>query len=312
MKIAHFFIDRPIFATVISIIIVIVGALSYFNLPIEQYPQVAPPTIQVTASYPGANAETVAKTVATPIEQEVNGVENMLYMNSQSTDDGQMRLTITFKLGTDLDVAQVLVQNRVAIAEPRLPEEVRRIGITTVKNSPDLMLVINLYSPNRQYDQTYLGNYAVLHIRDKIKRIAGVGDMRLSGASEYAMRIWLNPDLMNSYDISANDVLEALRSQNVQIASGTLNREPQKKQLGFEYNIEAKGRLTKPKEFENIIIKSGEEGRIVRLKDIGRRFGTRDYFTKGYLGKYPAISVCQFFNAPAPTRWRPQMKSLPP
>lgn len=295
MKIAHFFIDRPIFATVVSIIIVIVGTLAYFNLPVEQYPQVVPPTIQVTASYPGANATTVAQTVATPIEQEVNGVENMLYMDSQSTDDGQMRLTITFKLGTDLDLAQVLVQNRVAIAEPRLPEEARRIGVTTVKNSPDLMLVVNLYSPDGRYDQTYLGNYAVLQIRDKIKRIEGVGDVRLVGASEYAMRIWVNPDLMNSYDITANDVITALNSQNVQVASGTLNKKPQNNQLGIEYNIETQGRLIAPEEFAKIIIKSGIGGRIVRLEDIGRvELGTQDYLTSGYLGKNPAIALPVF------------------
>ena len=295
MKMPHFFIERPIFASVLSIIIVIVGSLAYFNLPIEQYPQVVPPTIQVTASYPGANAKIVAETVATPIEQEINGVENMLYMDSQSSDDGQMRLTITFKMGTDLDMAQVLVQNRVAIAEPRLPEAVRRIGIKTVKNSPDLLLVINMYSLNKKYDQTYLGNYAVLQIRDKIKRIDGVGDIRLVGASEYAMRIWLNPDLMNSYDITANDVVKALTSQNVQIASGTLNREPQKSPLGIEYSIETQGRLIKPEQFAQIIIKSGANGRLVRLKDIGRvELGAQEYATKGYLGKHPAIALPVF------------------
>ncbi|HDS3854503.1 TPA: efflux RND transporter permease subunit [Legionella pneumophila] len=292
MKIALFFIDRPVFATVISIIIVMVGVLSYFNLPIEQYPQVVPPTIQVQASYPGANAKTVAETVATPIEQEVNGVENMLYMDSQSTDDGQMRLTITFKLGTDLDQAQVLVQNRVEVVEPKLPEEVRRLGITTNKNSPDLMLVVNLYSPNGQYDQTYIGNYAILHIRDKIRRIEGVGNVLVFGASEYAMRIWLNPDLMNTFNLTANDVLAAVRAQNVQVASGKLNLQPQKNQYGFEYHIETKGRLVKKEEFENIIVKSGENGRIVRLKDIGRvELGTQNYLTKGYLDKYPAVAL---------------------
>ncbi|HAT1921712.1 TPA: multidrug efflux RND transporter permease subunit [Legionella pneumophila] len=292
MKIALFFIDRPVFATVISIIIVMVGVLSYFNLPIEQYPQVVPPTIQVQASYPGANAKTVAETVATPIEQEVNGVENMLYMDSQSTDDGQMRLTITFKLGTDLDQAQVLVQNRVAVVEPKLPEEVRRLGITTNKNSPDLMLVVNLYSPNGQYDQTYIGNYAILHIRDKIRRIEGVGNVLVFGASEYAMRIWLNPDLMNTFNLTANDVLAAVRAQNVQVASGKLNLQPQKNQYGFEYHIETKGRLVKKEEFESIIVKSGENGRIVRLKDIGRvELGTQNYLTKGYLDKYSAVAL---------------------
>lgn len=206
MRFSHFFIDRPIFATVLSILIVVLGSISVFTLPIEQYPQVAPPTIQVTAGYPGANAETVASTVATPIEQEINGVENMLYMLSQSTGDGQMSLTITFKLGTDLDAAQVLVQNRVAIAEPRLPEEVRRRGITTRKNSPDLMLVINMYSPGGTYDQTYIGNYAVLQLKDRLSRIDGVGDVRLFGASEYSMRIWLNPDQIQSFGMTAGEV----------------------------------------------------------------------------------------------------------
>jgi hydrophobe/amphiphile efflux-1 (HAE1) family protein len=295
MKIAQFFIDRPIFATVLSIIIVIIGGLAYFNLPIEQYPQVVPPTIRVTASYPGANAKTVTETVATPIEQEVNGVEGMLYMDSQSTDDGQMRLTITFELGTNLDLAQVLVQNRVAIAAPRLPEEVRRGGITTVKNSPDLMLVINLYSPDNKYDQLYLGNYAVLQIRDKIRRIEGVGDIRLVGISEYAMRIWLNPDLMNTYQLDVSDVLAALRSQNIQIASGTLNHQPQKIQHGIEFNIETQGRLIKPEEFANIIVKAGNTGRLVRLKDIGRvELGAQDYSTSSYLGKFPAIALPVF------------------
>ncbi|STX29694.1 multidrug-efflux system transmembrane protein [Legionella beliardensis] len=295
MRIAHFFIDRPIFSTVISIIIVLIGFLSYFNLPIEQYPQVVPPTIQVQASYPGANATTVAETVATPLEQEINGVEGMLYMDSQSTDDGQLRITITFELGTNLDDAQVLVQNRVSVAEARLPEEVRRIGITTNKNSPDLMLVVNLYSPDGKYDQTFIGNYAVLNIRDRLKRIAGVGEVRLVGATEYAMRIWLNPDLMNSFNISANDVLAAIRAQNLQVASGTLNMPPQDTQYGFEYNIQTRGRLVKKEDFENIIVKSTEQGRIVRLKDISRvELGAQDYRTIGYLGKYAAVALPVF------------------
>ncbi|MGQ3889807.1 efflux RND transporter permease subunit [Legionella sp. CNM-1927-20] len=294
MRIAHFFIDRPIFSTVISIIIVLVGLLAYFDLPIEQYPQVVPPTIQVQASYPGANAAIVAATVATPLEQEINGVEGMLYMDSQSTDDGQLRITVTFQLGTDLDDAQVLVQNRVAVAEARLPEEVRRIGVTTNKNSPDLMLVVNLYSPNGSYDQTYIGNYAVLNIRDKLRRIGGVGEVRLVGATEYAMRIWLNPDLMNSFNLSVNDILAAIRAQNVQIASGTLNTQPQDTQYSFEYNIQTRGRLVKKEDFENIIVKSSE-GRIVRLKDISRvELGAQDYRTRGYLGKDAAVALPVF------------------
>ncbi|MEX0692923.1 MAG: multidrug efflux RND transporter permease subunit [Rhodospirillales bacterium] len=292
MRFSHFFIDRPIFATVLSILIVVLGSISVFTLPVEQYPQVAPPTIQVTAGYPGASAETVAATVATPIEQEISGVENMLYMLSQSTGDGQMSLTITFKLGTDLDAAQVLVQNRVAIAEPRLPEEVRRRGITTRKNSPDLMLVINMYSPGGTYDQTYIGNYAVLQLKDRLSRIDGVGDVRLFGASEYSMRIWLDPDMIQSFGMTAGEVLSALRAQNIQVASGTLNEPPMPKQNAFQLSIQTQGRLIEPEQFENIIVKAGTTGRVVRLKDVARvELGASSYVTRGYLGDSPAVAI---------------------
>ncbi len=295
MNISHFFIDRPIFATVLSVLIMIVGGLSYFSLPIEQYPQVAPPTIQVTATYPGANAETVANTVATPIEQEINGVEGMLYMLSQSTGDGRMQLTITFELGTNLDDAQVLVQNRVAIAEPRLPEEVRRLGVTTRKNSPDLMLVINLFSPDNTYDQTYIGNYAVLQLRDRLARIEGVGDIQLFGASEYAMRIWLDPDRAQILGLTAGDIVQALRSQNIQVASGIINQPPVPQQNAFEVSVQTQGRLIDPAQFENVVVKSGEQGQIVRLKDIGRvELGAQSYVTRGYLGDYPAVALPVF------------------
>lgn len=292
MHISHFFIDRPIFATVLSILLVIVGFLSLYSLPIEQYPQVAPPTIRVTATYPGANAQIVADTVATPIEQEINGVENMLYMSSQSTNDGQLNLTITFELGTNLDDAQVLVQNRVAIAEPRLPEEVRRLGITTRKNSPDLMIVVNMYSPDNTFDQTYIGNYAVLRVRDKLRRIEGVGDAQIFGASEYSMRIWLNPDRIQTLNITPGEVVQALRAQNIQVASGTLNQPPVGQQNAFETSVQTLGRLTDPEQFENIIVKSSEDGRIVRVRDIGRvELGAQTYVTKGYLGDQPAIAI---------------------
>lgn len=292
MQAAKFFIDRPIFATVLSIITLIIGGLAFTTLPVEQYPQLAPPTIQVTASYPGATAQTVAATVATPIEQEMNGVEDMLYMFSQSTSDGRMTLTITFALGTDLDAAQVLVQNRVAVAEPRLPEEVRRIGINTRKSTPDLMLVVNLYSPDGTYDQTYIGNYAVLNIQDRLRRINGIGDTRVFGASEYAMRVWLDPDLIQSLGISAGDVLTALRAQNVQVAGGVLNQSPQPQQNYFEYSVQTRGRLTAPEEFGNIVVKSGDDGRIVRLRDVARiELGAQDYVTRGYLGEYPAVAI---------------------
>lgn len=295
MGFSKFFIDRPIFATVISVITMIIGILAYFSLPIEQYPQVAPPTVEVRASYPGANAETVAETVATPLEQEINGVEGMLYMLSQSTNDGQMALTITFELGTDLDQAQVLVQNRVAIAEPRLPQPVRQLGVTTQKNSPDLMLVINMFSPDGTYDQVYMGNYAVLKIRDRIRRIQGVGAVRLFGAAEYAMRIWLDPDRVQSFGLTAENVIGSLREQNVQVATGTLNQAPQPKQNEFEYSIQTQGRLTAPEEFGRIIIKSGDDGRIVRLEDVARiELGAQDYVTRGYLGENPAIALPVF------------------
>ncbi|MGD9557497.1 MAG: efflux RND transporter permease subunit [Mangrovibacterium sp.] len=292
MKFSHLFIDRPILASVLSIVIVILGTLAYFSLPVAQYPEVAPPTVVVTAAYPGASSETISKTVATPLEQEINGVENMLYMFSQSTADGVMTLTITFELGTNLDEAQVLVQNRVSIAEPRLPEEVRRLGVTTVKNSPDMLMVVNLFSPGGRYDQTYIANYATLQIKDRLARIDGVGSTRIFGAAEYSMRIWLNPELIASLDLSAAEVLQALRGQNVQIASGNLNQPPADQQNAFELNVQTKGRLEEIGEFENIIVKAGPDGRIVRLKDIGRvELGSASYASRGYLGKDKAVAM---------------------
>lgn len=292
MQTSHFFIERPKFATVLAIIVLIIGSLAYFTLPIEQYPQVAPPTIQVTANYPGANAQIAADTVATPLEQEINGVENMLYMFSQSTSDGRVTVTITFELGTDLDEAQVLVQNRVSIAEPRLPETVRRLGVTTRKNSPDLMLVVNLYSPGGTYDQTYIANYAALQIQDQLARIDGVGDILLFGASRYSMRVWLDPDRIASIDMTASEVVAALRGQNIQVASGKLNQAPvENGQSAFEISVQTKGRLVEPEEFENIVIKN-TGGRIVRLGDVGRvELGAESYATRGYLGGNKAIAM---------------------
>lgn len=292
MKFSHFFIDRPIFATVLSLFVMIVGAMSFFALPIEQYPEIAPPTIQVNASYPGANAETIAATVATPLEQEINGVENMLYISSQSTSDGSMGITVTFKIGTDLDTAQVLVQNRVAQALPRLPEEVRRIGVTTRKNSPNLMIVVNLFSPDGTYDQTFIANYAILQLRDPLSRIEGIGDIRVFGASEYAMRIWLDPDRISSLGMTAGDVLAALRAQNIQVAGGTLNQSPMPEQNSFEIGVKTQGRLTDTKQFEEIVVKSTDDGKVVRLRDIGRvELGALSYSSRGYLGRYPAIAL---------------------
>lgn len=291
MKLSHFFIDRPIFSTVISILIIILGAIAYFTLPVTQYPEIAPPTIEVRASYPGASAEIVARTVATPLEQEINGVEDMIYMISQSTNDGNVNIRITFKLGTDLDEAQVLVQNRVAIGEARLPEEVRRIGVNTQKASPDLMMVVHMYSPDDTYDQTYIANYATLQVTDVLNRIKGVGAVRLFGASEYSMRVWLDPDRIASLDLTAGEILQALRNQNIQVASGTLNQPPVDQQLAFEVNIQTQGRFEEPEEFENIIVKSSG-GRIVRIKDIGRvELGAQSYATLGYLDDKAAVAM---------------------
>ena len=292
MKFSHTFIDRPILASVISILMVIVGGLAYFGLPITQYPEVAPPTVVVNATYPGANAETISKTVATPLEQEINGVENMIYMLSQATNDGRLSITVSFKQGTDLDEAQVLVQNRVAIAEPRLPEPVRRLGVTTQKNSPDLMMVVHLISPDQSYNQTYLANYANYQIIDRLSRINGVGNVRIFGGDQYSMRIWLNPDLIANLDMTPNEVLSALRSQNVQVAGGTLNAQPLKDQNAFEVSIQTRGRLDSPEEFENIIVRSGPQGQLVRVKDVGRvELGAASYATKGYLSGTPAVAL---------------------
>lgn len=290
MKIGRFFIDRPIFAMVISIIIVAIGSISYLTLPVAQYPEVAPPTVTVRASYPGANAQTVADTVAAPIEQEVNGVEGMLYMSSQSTSDGQMNLTVTFELGTDLDEAQVLVQNRVAVAEPRLPEEVRRNGVVTRKNSPDLMMVIHLISPDDTYDQLYISNYALLRVRDVLSRVEGIGDIQLFGARDYSMRVWLDPQKIASLGMTSGDVVQAIQAQNVQVAGGQLGQPPTESARDYQLNITLQGRLTEPQQFENIIVKSGDDGRLVRLKDVARvELGARDYVTNSYLDGKPAV-----------------------
>lgn len=295
MKFSHIFIQRPIFAAVLSILILIVGGLAYVSLPTSQFPDVAPPTIAVVASYPGANAKTLSETVAGPLEKEINGVEDMIYMTSQSSSDGQVTLQIAFELGTDLDKAQVKVQNLVATAVPKLPEPVRRLGIVTKKVSPDILLVINLFSPNQTYDQSYIGNYTVLQLRDELARIKGIGNIMLEGASEYAMRIWLDPEKIANLDITAAEVVAALRAQNVQIAGGTLNTLPSGNQTAFEINIQTQGKLVSVEQFENVIVKSGENGRIVRLKDVGRaELGDQKYTSRGYLGKIPSTAITIF------------------
>jgi multidrug efflux pump len=295
MSLSHFFIDRPIFATVLSIVIVVAGAIAYFTLPVAQYPEVVPPTVVVRASYPGATPEVIAETVATPIEQEVNGVENMLYMSSQSTSDGQMQLTITFRLGTDLNEAQVLVQNRVAVAEARLPEEVRRIGVTTTKSSPDLLMVAHLLSPDDRYDQAYISNYAVIRVRDVLARIDGVGDVTIFGAREYSMRIWLDPDKIAARNLTASDVVQALRQQNVQVAGGVIGQPPVPQGNAYQLSVNTLGRLTDVEQFGDIVVRTGDDRRITRLRDVARvEVGARDYASNSYLDGKPAQALVIF------------------
>lgn len=296
MKFSHFFINRPIFAAVISILIVLIGGLSYFQLPVGQYPEVALPTVVVRASYPGATPEIISKTVATPLEQEINGVEGMLYMESQATSDGALQITITFGLDTDIDQAQVLVQNRVAIAEPRLPAEVRQIGVTTRKSSPDLLLVIHLFSPDDSKDQLYIGNYAYLQLRDTLSRIEGVGDVQMFGASEYSMRVWLDIEHLAALELTPGEVVRALREQNVQVAAGVIGQQPLEESRGaFQVNVNTQGRLRDAKEFGEIIIKSGEDGRLVRLNDVARvELGATDYSVRSYMGEKKAVAMVIF------------------
>ncbi|WP_156256258.1 efflux RND transporter permease subunit [Sandarakinorhabdus oryzae] len=295
MKFSRFFIDRPIFAAVVSILITLAGIIAYFGLPVAQYPEIAPPTITVTATYPGAGAETVADTVATPIEQELNGVEGMLYMSSQATDDGRLTITATFRIGTDLDAAQVLVQNRVNIAEPRLPEAVRRLGVVTQKSSPDMLMVVHLFSPDNSRDQLYVSNYALLQIKDRLARLDGVGSILVFGAREYSMRIWLDPERMGTLRISASEVLAAMRAENVQVASGVLGQPPTSRPVAQQIAVRTTGRLRTAEEFGNIVVKTDSAGRITHVRDIARvELGAQDYSTNAYLGTNPAVAIAIF------------------
>ena len=289
MRLSRFFIDRPIFAAVLSLFITIIGAIAYTGLAVTQFPDITPPTITVSASYPGASAQTVADTVAAVIEQEVNGVDGMLYMYSQSTADGSLSLTVTFEIGYDIDKAQVLVQNRVASAEPRLPEEVRRNGVTVRKNSPDLLLVVHMVSPDRTYDQVYISNYALLNVRDVLARVDGVGGINAFGAREYSMRIWLDPERIAGLNMTAEEVLAALRSQNVQVAGGAIGEPPMQGTGAFQKSLQLRGRLKEAHEFDDIVIKSTADGRTVRLKDVARsELGAISYNTYGYQDRFPA------------------------
>ena len=286
---SRFFVDRPIFATVLSVIIVIVGIIAYFTLPVSQYPPVTPPTITVRTSYPGANPEVISETVATPLEQEINGVENMLYMSSSSTADGQVQLTITFKLGTNIDEAQVLVENRVSVAEARLPEEVRRIGVVVRKSSPDLLLVVHLISPDNRYDQLYISNYVQIRLQDVLARLYGVGNITVFGAREYSMRAWLDPEKLRSRDMAASDVVQALRQQNVDVAAGVIGQPPVPQGNAFQLNVITLGRLAEEQQFGEVVVRTGEDGRITRLRDVSRmELGARDYGVNSYLDGKPA------------------------
>src|SRR3974377_687282 len=260
MNFSHFFIRRPIFAGVLSTVIFIVGLLAMWRLPTSVSPGVAPPTSVARATYPGPNPKTIAEAVASPLEQAINGVENSLYMFSQATPDGVMNLTVTFKLGTDIDMAQVQVQNRVSQALPKLPEEVRQLGVTTTKQSPDLTMVVHLFSPSERYDEVYLRNYATLQVKDVLARIPGAGDVEVFGSGDYSMRLWLNPDQLAARNLTASDVVAAVREQNVQVAAGAGGQQPVSRPVEFELQINAKGRLVSADEFAHIILKTGPNG----------------------------------------------------
>ena len=295
MKFSHFFIRRPIFASVLSIAIFLVGFIAMKRLPVSEYPEVAPPQIVVRAIYPGANPKTISETVAVPLEQSVNGVENSLYMASQATGDGVMTLTVTFKLGTDIDKAQVQVQNRVSQALPKLPEEVRRLGVTTVKSSPDLTMVVHLFSPDGTYDDVYVRNYATLQVKDVLARIGGVGQVQVFGSGDYAMRVWLDPDKVASRGLTAGDVVAAIREQNVQVAAGAVGQQPLKTPVAFELQINAKGRLVTEEEFENIVIKTGANGEKVLLKHVARvELGAGEFALRSLLDNKSAVALPVF------------------
>src|SRR5882757_2963738 len=273
---ARFFIDRPVLAWVISVVIILLGGIAAAFLPIAEYPEITPPTVQVTARYPGANAQVIADTVAAPIEQQVVGVEGMLYMSSQSNNDGSYSLDVTFALGTDVNMAQVLVQNRVAVAEPTLPDVVRTIGVTVKKRSPDILLAIGLYSEANPetgrpyYDQLYMSNYATIQLKDALARVEGVGDVTIFGQQDYSMRIWLDPDKLQSRNLSAGDVIRVLREQNVQVAAGQIGQPPVPKGQDFQFTMSTLGRLVEADQFADIVLKTGADGEVTYLKDVAR------------------------------------------
>ena len=292
MNFSKFFISRPIFAAVLSLLILIAGAISLFQLPISEYPEVVPPTVVVRANFPGANPKVIGETVAAPLEQAITGVENMLYMSSQSTADGKLTLTITFALGTDLDNAQVQVQNRVTRTQPKLPEEVTRIGITVDKASPDLTMVVHITSPDQRYNMLYLSNYAILNIKDELARLGGVGDVQLFGMGDYSLRVWLDPNKTASRNLTATDVVTAIREQNRQVAAGALGAQPAPNDTSFQLSVNTQGRLVTEEEFENIVIRAGANGEITRLKDIARvELGSSQYALRSLIDNQPAVAI---------------------
>lgn len=269
MKFTHFFIARPIFAIVLSLLMLLAGAIAFLKLPLSEYPAVTPPTVQVSASYPGANPQVIADTVAAPLEQVINGVDGMLYMNTQMAIDGRMVISIAFEQGTDPDMAQIQVQNRVSRALPRLPEEVQRIGVVTEKTSPDMLMVVHLVSPQKRYDSLYLSNFAIRQVRDELARLPGVGDVLVWGAGEYAMRVWLDPAKIANRGLTASDIVTALREQNVQVAAGSVGQQPEAS-AAFQMTVNTLGRLTSEEQFGEIVVKIGADGEVTRLRDIAR------------------------------------------
>ena len=292
MNISKFFIDRPIFAGVLSVALFLAGAISLFQLPISEYPEVVPPSVVVRAQYPGANPKVIAETVAAPLEEQINGVENMLYMQSQANSDGNMALTVTFRLGTDPDKAQQLVQNRVSQALPRLPEDVQRLGVTTVKSSPTLTMVVHLLSPNDRYDMTYLRNYAILNVKDRISRIQGVGEVQVWGAGDYSMRVWLDPNKVAERGLTASDVVAAIREQNVQVAAGVIGASPSLPTTPLQLSINAQGRLKTVDEFAGIVLKIGKDGGVTHLRDVARvELAAAQYGLRSLLDNKPAVAL---------------------
>src|SRR6201747_2917303 len=291
MNLGQLSINRPILAMVLSIVLLIIGAIAYTTLPVAEYPQVVPPTVVVTTQYPGASAQTVSDTVAAPIEQQINGVEDMLYLYSQATSNGQLTITVTFKLGTDLDKAQVLVQNRVAIAQPQLPDEVQRNGVVTRKDSPDILMVVFMLSPDGSYDQLYVSNYALLQVSDQLLRLDGIGDVQIFGARDYSMRLWLDPDKIANLGLTAGGVLAAIRAQNLQITRGQLAGPPISDRA-FQPNLTFTGRLRDIQQFEDILVKAGADGRTVRLHDVARiELGALSSPTNSFLLRKSAVAL---------------------